>query len=1134
MNKWGNSSISKCRLFHVVAGLALLSVAILLALGEPAKAQVSTASVVGTVRDETGAVIKGAHVTVTQTGTGVSHTFVTGIDGTFGFPLLPVGNYTLDVQYPGFTAFHQTGIVLTVGQAASFNVSLKPGSENQTVRVTANASIVQTTESNSSTLVDQAEVVGLPLNGRNPATLVFDTGGTNNPVQNVPESNTGNAVLQNSLVYPSEIAPTIHGIRGGGVYFSLDGANNMDTYQMTGGPFPNPDAVQEFSVVSGNYGAQYVSAPGGAVNIVTKSGTNQIHGDLFEFIRNGAVNARNFFSNQPDVLKRNQFGATLGAPIIHNRWFIFGSYQGTRLSDSLAGLTANVPTKDERSGDFSSLLSGSHPVQLTDPFTGQQIAGDRMTPDMLDPVTQALLKYIPLPNPSIVGKPYNYVYSSPISQTENQYVVKSDLDLRNHRIFGRFFYDGFNWTPNGIPGGDILASYRGQNHTWDNATFGDTWVKGNWVMDSRFTFVRDDSITEAGENSVDLHSLGTTNFTPGQFPTIQSLGVSGYFSIVPGNYNNFPRHTFVVSEDVNFLRGRNHVSFGGDVQHIYTLLRTDNQQNATVGFSGVFSGNALADYMLGAIGGFTQSDGIDVAASGSLPGFYGQDVVQATNRLTLTLGLRWDPFIPFQSQGNRISCWQPGEQSKAFLNAPTGLTFPGDPGCNSAGANSSYWSIGDWEPRFGFAYELDSTGKTVLRGGYGVYSTQFPMFSFLGFGLVQPFLRSITNPFAPIHVSNPWATFPGGNPFANGFELNLGQRPANTPFINPALAVTVNPGFKLAYVQQWSLILERAITANDAVTISYFGTKGTHLSLIQDDNQAVYVAGVAGSGCTVGQYGTTAAGQPCSTQGNIQSRRPDPLIGPIRAEFSGGNSIYNGLEADYRHRFSAGFTLSSAFTYGRSIDDQSSPANTILAGGSFVSIPNDPSAFRGPSDFNQLYTWRTDGVWNLPFGKNFKGVSGVAASGWQLSGILTREGGLPYSVFAATNPCLCGAPTDQFANLLPGVPRTINISANTAAMKGLPIINASAFTIPPAGQFGDSGRNSLYAPGLTNLDVSLAKEFALTERLHFQFRSDFFNSLNHPQFLPPAAGVPLPPTVFGTLSGARDPRILQFSGKLLF
>jgi len=415
-----------------------------------------------------------------------------------------------------------------------------------------------------------------------------------------------------------------------------------------------------------------------------------------------------------------------------------------------------------------------------------------------------------------------------------------------------------------------------------------------------------------------------------------------------------------------------------------------------------------------------------------------------------------------------------------------------------------------------------------------VYGTQFPLFSFLGFGLIQPFLRSINNPFGPIHISNPWATFPGGNPFANGFELNLGIRPKNAPFINPALAVSLDPAFKNAYVQQWSLILEHSLGANDAVTLSYFGTKGTHLSLTQDNNQPVYVAGTAGNGCAVGQYGTTAAGQACSSQTNTQQRRPHPLIGPVRDEFSSGNSIYNGLELSFRHRVSAGFTLNSSFTYSRSIDDQSSPANVLLSGGSFVPVPNDPSFQRGPSDFNQPFNWQTSGVAALPFGKNLKGVEGALASGWQVSGTFAMQSGLPYSVGATNNPCLCGEPA-QLANAVPGVAPASGLSAHQAAASGKSLLNINAFTAPPPGQFGDSGRNSHISPGLTNLDFSLSKAFNVAEAKSFQIRADFFNAFNHPQFLPPGnASYPVSPTVFATITGARDPRILQFSGKFIF
>jgi len=311
--QWKATQVTALLLTYLAALLFVLS-------PQPAFTQVSTASIQGTVVDSTGAAVGGATITATQLDTQIARTTTSEASGAYIFPLLPVGSYSVKVSAAGFAPFEQTGIVLTVDEAASVPVALRVGNISETVTVNSDATMLNTTSSQTATLISQHQVEGLPLDGRNPATLVFLAGGVSNPVLNIPLSNTGNAILQNSLVYPTEIAATVHGVRGGGVYFSLDGASNVDPYQVTGGPFPNPDATEEFSVVSGNYGSRYVSAPGGAVNIVTKSGTNQIHGDVFEFIRNGAVNARNFFAAQPDALKRNQFGATAGGPIIRDRW----------------------------------------------------------------------------------------------------------------------------------------------------------------------------------------------------------------------------------------------------------------------------------------------------------------------------------------------------------------------------------------------------------------------------------------------------------------------------------------------------------------------------------------------------------------------------------------------------------------------------------------------------------------------------------------------------------------------------------------------------------------------------------------------------------------------------------------------
>lgn len=342
-------------------------------------------------------------------------------------------------------------------------------------------------------------------------------------------------------------------------------------------------------MLSSTYGARYVSAPGGAVNIVTKSGTNQFHATLFEFVRNGDLNARNFFAAQQDQLKRNQFGFAAGAPVRKDKLFVFGSYQRMFLRDVVGGQVAFVPTLAQRAGDFSSITSTIRDPSTNVPFTGNQIPASRF-----DPVIAKLLAYIPLPA-TAAGR---FVYSRPVAQDENQAAVKVDYILGTSRLFGRYLYSSFNWDTVAIPDNNILASYRGQTHRWDNAAFGHTWSRANIVSEFRLAYVRDNSITVAGENQVSLASLGA-RLTPGQFPTIQSLGVTGYFSIVPGNYNGWPRDNYDIAENVSLVKGRHQISFGTEIQRIFTSLVTDNGQNFNTTFSGSLSGNALSDFFLG-------------------------------------------------------------------------------------------------------------------------------------------------------------------------------------------------------------------------------------------------------------------------------------------------------------------------------------------------------------------------------------------------------------------------------------------------------------------------------------------------------------------------------------------------------
>ncbi len=1069
------------------------------ALSELSYGQVSTASITGTVQDVSGATVADSQLTATDRDTGISRTVTSGQDGRFTIPSLPVGVYSIEVTKTGFGTFRQTGIVLEVSEAASIPIVLKPGDVSQSVTIKADAEMVNPVENSLDRVVGQRQVEDLPLNGRNPANLVFLTGGAANPLQN-SNNDTGNPALQSSLVFPTEISPAIHGVRAGSVYFSLDGANNVDPYQVSGGPFPNPDATEEFTIVSGNYGSRYVSAAGGAVNIVTKSGTNAWHGNLFEFIRNGDLNARNFFSPTPDVLKRNQFGGTIGAPIIKDRWFIFGSYQGTRLANEVTGLTAFVPTAAERAGDFSGISKS-----LNNPASGHAFAGNQIPASQFDPVITRLLNYIPVPNNS-TGK---LLYAQPQDQQDNQYVVKTDYYAGKHRLFARYFFEKFTWPGVGILNGDIIPAARGQIHAWNNGTIGDTWTPtANLVSEFRISLVRDQSETYAGESNLTFTNLGAA-ITPGQYPSIQQLAVSGFFSLAPGNVNNSPRRTIDVAEDLSLIKGKHQLAFGAEVQRIKQQEASDSGQNDAPTFSGVISGNAMSDFVLGQLGSFVQGSGIYMQARGVLTGFYVEDRMHVSRRLTTTLGVRWDPYSPFHSENKSIQCFLPGQKSAVYTNAPIGLDYPGDPVCNSSGTHTSL--ADNFQPRVGFAYQLDSSGKTVVRSGYGIYTQQFPMASFLGFGKAQPFQKTftLTNPGT---ISNPWQNFPGGNPFAAGFQLTGGSLPpSNATFIEPGTAYSLIQNYHLAYIQQWSLIFERQLTANDALSLAYIGTKGTHLSLIGDDNQPVFIPGA-------------------SSPTNAQQRRPYPGIGQILVQKDWGNSSYNGVEATYRHRLKAGLTLFSTVTWSKNIDDRSAPANLSLAGASELADPSNPSLRRGLSDFDQNYTWRTSSVWDIPYRKQATRVERLLLASWEATGILTVDAGFPFSISSPLNNSLTGLGQD-YADVVPGT--SINLSGNRSEQaKIAEYFNVLAFTGNRLGTFGNAGRNILQAPGLTNLDFSLMKRFFIAERANFLFRAEAFNALNHPEFLPPGSG--LNSATFGQVTSARDPRIFQLSLKLNF
>ncbi len=1098
-----------------LAGFAVLCV-LIASVGTSGRAQVSTATLNGTVQDNTGAVIPGAKVAVVQTQTGFRTETVSGPEGSFRFSSIPVGPYVIRVSKGGFASYKQEGIVLTVGQVATIQVAMTVGAQTQDVVVTAEAPAVESTNNTIQTVVDENVVSNLPLNGRNPAALMYTAAGVTDATINPVGTNPNSTVAAGGSVLSDESAPTTNGVRPGGTYFSLDGAGNVDPYNVIGGPFPNPDATQEFSVVTGSYGARYVSAPGGAVNIVTKSGTNQVHGSVFEFIRNGFFNAENYFATTPDTLKRNQFGFAAGGPIIKNKLFAFGSYQQTliraqTLIDSYVGIV--TPTENMQAGQFKSAITGNI-VQLP-----------------MSTVVSNLMKYIPPPNYSLGGKLAYYNTTVPNDTNDPQWVAKIDYNLGQHRLFARYFSehtktpaDEMTNSSQTASGKNALTAQGGSSGFWDDFTLGDTWTSkaGSWIADARASWMKADNKGYAAPSLADLSltKLGATGVTDGVYPALPTFYALGGLFVSANSFGENTRASWDYSVDVMHPFRKHELSLGVDAR-IVSLNQTNytgqNPSFVFVGLNSLFGGygpldnNGYADLILGHPYEWLQADGNYSKIDGNLFGLYAEDKYRASSRITLTGGLRWDPYLPYAPASNHMDCWNPGQQSQVFTNAPLGLIYPGDHGCSNGGTTSKYLIV---QPRLGIAYRLDQSGNTALRAGWGMYSTQFPLQSLLGFS-APPFVRSFlqVHPITSQSVDAPWTSQGLPNPFEEGFH-DASYRPP--PDVSFAIAKeigfspsAIDKNFRPAYVNQWTLSLQHAFTNSDSMELAYVGTQGIHIAQSYDANLPVYNGNSAKPGST----------RPYSSEG----------LGQLLTLVSNSTSSYNGLNATYHHRGEGGLDLVSAFNWSKCLDDASLPPSTsgvfgatgvgdnLVANGAYL-----PGVRYGRCDFDQDLTFRTTAVWNSPDLKGNGVFLRTVAGSWTVSGLVVADAGQPFSITDSAGNSQTGLGLDR---------ADWNTTHAPAYVDGK--LNAAAFQSNAAGTYGNVQRNSFRSPSWIHIDPAVMKTFPLgTERLHLMFRAEAFNVLNHPNFYAP--GSDFNSANFGVIGGARDPRILQFSLKLLF
>jgi hypothetical protein len=1054
--------------------------------------------------------LPGVDVKVTNTDTTATRTAVTNETGAYVFPNLPVGPYRLEASLPGFTTYVQSGIVLQVNSNPTVNVELKVGQVSQVLEVQADANMVETHSNVIGQVVDQQRVAELPLNGRNVTQLIALFGAA------VP--NTGGGLASN-LNYPTVAAFSIAGGQNNATNYFLDGATHLDSRTNVGLPLPFPDALQEFKVETSTLPANYGSHPGGAVNAVTKSGTNQVHGDAFWFVRNGAMNARNFFAPVRDSLKRNQFGGVVGGPVLKDKVFFFEGYQGTIQRTAPATNIAFVPTADVLAGNFQAILAP--PCQTKQVNLPSSIANNNiLLPGLINPIAVKAASLLPVATDPC-GK---ITYGVPSNSGEYQSVTKVDWQRNpKDQLFARYFitdynlqafYDKSNLLTSGTPG--LLDRVQ-------SVTLGDTYLLSpNTINSFRFGFSRS-AVQRVTANGVPtVQDLGSNVYAPiknyiGQFQ------VPGYFTVnaIPGYvYNNL----FNLTEDISTTRGKHQLAFGFNYVHAQMNALGPFQMNPRLTFNGqsvingAATGNALASFMTGRLDTLLQGGGQVGRENQNLPALYLQDNWKVSSRFQVNAGIRWDPFIPQQAKYGYASQFDParfysGQVSRSFINAPAGLTFPGDPGFPGKASTSARYL--DFAPRFGIVYDPRGRGTETIRAGYGIFYDSSYLWNTMHVPLNPPWGYTITVNTPPGGFSNPWQGYPGGNPFPapTTFPKDF-QFPAGGTYVfEPKDA-------KATYLQQWNLAVQKQLGADWLVTASYLGNKTTHQWLGHEMNPAVFFPG----NCTAGQFGLAANGA-CSTTGNTNSRRVFALASPYGQYFgsaitvdTAGNASYNALLVTLQHRLSHNFSALANYTWSHCF-------NQGEAGQDIVNYYQDPQNRRAEWG-NCAADRRQIGNASLVFkSPDFKSrwIHRLAAD-WQASGIYTFTSGSWLTLTDGTDVSLTGLGSDR-----PNVAADWHVADPTIKQW----FNTSAFTKQTAGTFGNAGRNTILGPSNWNVDAALWRTFRITESKKMDVRVEAFNVLNHTRFTNPGTSLSNGNTL-GQITSALDPRIMQLALKLNF
>ena len=1092
--------------------------------GLSAYGQQITGTITGTVKDAQGALVISATIKATNVDTGLSRSTTTTADGTYLIQYLPVGTYTVEVDASGFKRFLQKNVVLTVDLTQALNVTLDVGVQNQTVTITETQPLVETSSAELGRTVQPSEIIGLPLVNRNAYAELSLTPGVqaNSASPSSNPSGTPNFVIG----VPSTQVVVNGGIDGGTpmVSFYLDGGINMTGLRNYGNPLPNPDALQEFRVETSDFSAQYGRMSGAVVTAITKSGTNQIHGSLFEFNRNTDLNDTPWNSKFNPPYHRNQFGGVVGGPVKRDKAFFLFSYGGLRqvVGQQLTG--AVVTTAAEREGDFT---ADSFKVYMpgTAKTTKVQVNGTNSSPkcatakpncvpsNLLDPTAANIMsKYVPFPtNPA--NNSYSGFFVGPTNQ--NEYLGKYDQVLSDQdRASVSYFY--LKTTQNAFGGGNIPFTINQSGATQQIVNISDVHtLSATTANQGWFTFTRVAGGRVNLPSGIGMDNLGSTFTTQGP-KTLPQLVVSGYFSA--GGALAGPTSTtdlYSLRDMVSMIKGKHSLAFGGEASLEKDMIVGNLYNFGVFNFASsapTTTGNALSDFVTGQVSTMEQDTPYHTLLSDWYFAGFVQDNYRIVPRLTLNLGLRYDvQFSPVESS-NLTATFVPGVQSTKVPSAPLGMLFPGDAGVPRGIAANRLHHI---SPRVGIAWDPFGDGKTAIRAGAGIFYGSVSANEWNQPANAQPFaIRQTFNSIASFSnvYANP-ASFPNGDPFPYTYS------PASPRFLPAASIETIADNYQWPVVYQMNAAVQRELPKNVSLTVAYVGTLSHHLPFMLDKNYAPYAPGAS------------------TSQASINSRRPyDPgVLGQVTYDESNETASYHSLQISASRPLTHNLMINGFYVFSHSFQSVNESAIGQASAQDFANLWEE----RGPTDNDRRHVASISAMWNINYYTGSHSLIRQIVNGWTISPIVSLQSGQPFNISSGANNNFDSANANR-PDLIPGV-RAFLDPHRPRAVAAKAWFNTAAFTqngpgvlggIGPGGADGNTPRDYLRAPGYRDIDLGVFRDFRFGERFTFQLRGEGTNAFNLVSLNAPTAN--LKSALNGQITSAASPRLIQIGARLTF